>query len=229
MKKNIAIITAVSGKRDILRNPTKVFKNADYYAVVSKDITLDKSNNYWKILPIINYHVNDRWSERINARFVKIMPQFYIKKKYDYIVWIDACFDIVINPQDIIDEFMKEDTDFVSFNHPWRSCSYLEMSTCVAHKKDHRDLIEEQGKFYIKEKFPTNAGLFASGCIIRKNNERLDAFNRVWWEQITRFSSRDQLSLTYSLWKEKINYAVIQEHIYTGKYTKNTVPHRTIE
>lgn len=38
---------------------------------------------------------------------------------------------------------------------------------------------------------------------MRRNTEKIREFNKIWWEQIQKFSIRDQISSPYVSWKTK--------------------------
>ena len=57
---------------------------------------------------------------------------------------------------------------------------------------------------YNNENFPDNTGLIEGCLIVRKHNEK-DCVNLMnkWFEEIEKYSYRDQLSFNYILWKTK--------------------------
>ena len=77
-------------------------------------------------------------------------------------------------------------------------------------KKDSRDLVNKQMKFYRSEGFPKNHGLITSMVIGRRHKDPdTIKLNNLWWEQICTYSKRDQLSFDYSRWKTgvEVSYA----------------------
>ena len=59
---------------------------------------------------------------------------------------------------------------------------------------------------------PQNYGLFEMSTFIKKNTPIIKTFDLLWWEHICKFSSRDQISLPFVLWKlgDKINYKILK-------------------
>ena len=56
---------------------------------------------------------------------------------------------------------------------------------------------------YRDEGFPRQFGLYETNVVLRKHNEPLVGKVDVdWWREIDSGSRRDQLSLTYVLWKD---------------------------
>ena len=64
----------------------------------------------------------------------------------------------------------------------------------------------KQLDFYGNEGLPQNEPVSATGIIIRDEVIHCDfsdihKFNNIWWEQIEKYSHRDQISLPYARWK----------------------------
>jgi len=69
--------------------------------------------------------------------------------------------------------------------------------------------VKEQKDFYLSEGCPDNTGIFMGGLIVRRHTKAIARLNELWWEQITKFSQRDQLSLPYVLWKLGITPSIL--------------------
>jgi hypothetical protein len=52
---------------------------------------------------------------------------------------------------------------------------------------------------YWNEGHPAHWGLVHSGLLVRRNTARMRAFDQAWWDEITKWSIQDQLSLPYLL------------------------------
>lgn len=88
--------------------------------------------------------------------------------------------------------------------HPVRNCIYQELMACVKLKKETKEKAKTIYKFYIKEKFPENQGLYETNIIIRKhNNSECIKLMEMWTRELKKGSHRDQLSLNYCIWKLK--------------------------
>ena len=58
---------------------------------------------------------------------------------------------------------------------------------------------------YNGEHFPTHYGLYENNVIIyHPHDPNVQAICEAWWNEIENFSHRDQLSLTYVLWKNNL-------------------------
>lgn len=131
------------------------------------------------------------------ARRIKIMPWDYFD--FDVCVWIDGntSFDATK-----IEQLCKH--DFVISKHPICECLYDEGARILSRKKDTVESINGILDRYRKENVPHNLGMVASHAIIRKNNEVNKNFCQEWWNEVEKYSHRDQMSFNYVLWKNPI-------------------------
>ena len=52
----------------------------------------------------------------------------------------------------------------------------------------------EQVEEYKKRGYPAHNGLWACGLLIRRNNDKIKKFNKLWWEHNKKYTYQDQLS-----------------------------------
>ena len=68
--------------------------------------------------------------------------------------------------------------------------------------KFNNDEIIAQVADYRSKGMPENFGLFAPGIMIRRHgSDKLKKMLRTWYEQMSLYSYRDQLSLAYAIWR----------------------------
>jgi len=55
-------------------------------------------------------------------------------------------------------------------------------------------------------------------CFILRNNDVTRKMGMMWWEQICRFSSRDQISFPYILWRmrKELDISILPGFIHQG-------------
>jgi hypothetical protein len=201
----IAILTAISGLKNKLINPKIKFDNVDYFAFVDNII----EESVWKQIKINDFTLDNKYKGRRNAKIYKIVPHLFLPD-YDYYFWVDSTHEVIVDPFYIVNNIIKG-ADIALFNHTERNCVYDEAELLIQLGYDNIDNIENQILFYNKENYPKNNGLFELPCSIRKNTEKINTMNLMWWEIICKYSSRDQISLPYVL--NKLN---IQPHILEG-------------
>jgi hypothetical protein len=200
---NIAIITAVSGLKYGLSTPTVIHSNVDYFAFVDKSYDVKA----WNQIIISNFTCDKRFTARRNAKIYKIIPHLYFPN-YKFLIWVDSTHDVIKDPEMICEKYLK-DNDIAVFKHTERTCCYEEANEIKELNFDNINDIDRQIKFYKEEKMPENFGLFELPVNIRKNTKSIECLNLKWWEQICRFSSRDQVSFPYCLWKLNIKPSII--------------------
>jgi hypothetical protein len=125
-------------------------------------------------------------------------------KEYDTSIWVDAKFLIQDDLLQYISKYEKT-KDMLSFPHPERDCIYDEAKACKKLKRGIPEDIDRQIQHYKKQNYPSHNGLFENGCMVRNHNESI--IQRImtdWWEELVKFSYRDQLSLPYVF--RKYNY-----------------------
>jgi hypothetical protein len=66
---------------------------------------------------------------------------------------------------------------------------------------DDESLVLNQEKHYTDRQMPKNYGLYEMTCFMKKCNNITMTLDLMWWEQICKFSSRDQCSFMFCLWK----------------------------
>jgi len=146
----------------------------------------------WNIIPMdFKFHNKD---PRKAFLYFKTNSHLVLPE-HDFSIWINAQFDFKRNPLELIS--LLGDKDIVCFKHNKRTSLYQEAEVCSNLLLDNPETIRFQTDRYRKERFPDNYGLFYSGVIIRRNNEKVRRFNELWWDEIQKGSLRDQISQTY--------------------------------
>lgn len=203
----IVIFTAIIGKQyDSLYQPLVDNANVDFVCFVKKGDKSEDMVGKWKIRELVEYEHKD--NTRM-ARYVKMHPHSLLPE-YDYCVWIDGNIQIVGEYfYTVVREKIQSHTLVSSMRHPHMDCTYDDAYVCIASHKDSAIRIFLQ-ILYLKIKgFPPNFGLYETNVFFRDNkNEKVLAFNNLWWKLLSRLSRRDQLGCTYSMWKVgiPINY-----------------------
>ena len=80
-------------------------------------------------------------------------------------------------------------------------------------------ILEKQISDYITDGFDVNSTLINGNVILREhNNKQLIHTMELWWEQFNKYYiQRDQISLAYSIWKDKLNV-----NFFSGLYPKGS-------
>ncbi len=207
------ILTANLGGKDNLIDPPKKFNNCDYIAIVDKKYNI----NIWEQFGCFDFSNIDTFKPRRNAKLYKVLTTL-IFPQYEYIIWQDANHQLKVDPEEILNEY--GDFDLLLFKHPHRNCCYKEMEIIAERLLDNPQNIPQQYNYYTEQGMPREFGLYEMTCFFKKNNSNITTLELMWWEQICKFSSRDQCSFTYCLWKLEnvLNIKTFEGYanLYTG-------------
>lgn len=144
---------------------------------------------------VFNGH-KDFADPRKESRKYKILSNLYLD--CDVSIYMDANIAPVWHPKRMVEELLGT-ADMAVHRHPVRKCLYAEAAKVIALRKDIASTVNQQVSHYEKQGYPQNNGLYECGFIIRRHNERIRRFNNEWFAQVTRFSTRDQISFPYAL------------------------------
>lgn len=142
---------------------------------------------------------------REQARKIKTLPQDYLGE-YDAWIWMDNSCIFNYDPIDLYELYM-DGFDMCVHEHCDRTNIFQEAKVIIDRNLDKPETIIKQINNYKEEGYIDN-GLFETGILMRKNNEKIISFNKMWWDEINSQSIRDQLSFPYVKFKHpevKIN------------------------
>lgn len=196
----IAIYTVSTGKYDDIKNPIFVDDNIDYYIFTEQNLN---SNSIWKKIDIPSKI--SQLPTLDQARFLKTHPHLFFKD-YDYSIFIDGNIRITCDIKPLIYTMIQKNSIIGIHRHQVRDCIYSEANAIYAAGKANKKILNSQIKKYKKDGFPKKFGLFETNVVIRKHNDKeCIKIMEDWWNEIEQWTKRDQLSFTYSLWKNNKN------------------------
>ena len=207
----ITIITSLCGLETKLCDPEKVFDGVDYIAFVD---VINPDCHVWDQRKAIDFTLDDQYRGRRNAKIYKVMPNMFLPE-YDYWFWVDSTHEVVVHPKEIIEKYLG-DSDIGLWKHTDRDCAYKEANVIKQLGYDHKELVDNQINYYNSVNYPKDNGLYELPVSVRKNTDKIKIFNMRWWEQICRFSSRDQISLPFVLWKSNITPTLLPGYANGG-------------
>jgi len=194
---NITVYTCITGSKDNLIEE-QVKCEHDFIAFY------DGQSTRWK-----TKKTYDRFkSDRRNSRIQKILAHQFIDTEYS--VYIDGNIKLNIDPQILIDRYLK-DHDIAVFKHPTRDCIYDEAMVCAKHGLDNAETIIEQAKTYEDYGYAKHKGLGECGLILRRHTDKVEQLNNAWWAEHCRHSVRDQISFMYAVDKVGIRVKFIDK------------------
>ena len=205
------VYTTIFGDYDNLNDPLFIDQGFKYVCYTDN---INLKSNIWEIR-----HVNIANNENIKlkVREYKILPH-KLFPEYDTSIWIDANGVIRGSLRELMEKYQKY-ANILFMPHFARNCIYDEVATCIALYKDRKHILLQQMKDYLLNGYPENNGLLSGGFIVRNHNEK-DVINamEVWWDEVQHYSQRDQISLSYALWKTDTCYDLCPAYIYDNNW-----------
>jgi hypothetical protein len=204
----VAVITALSGSCAPLPDPLFRASWIDYIAFTDSGTG---SSPFWNYRPLPAFSFDRHYFRRRNAKLPKVLPEVFLAD-YDYYIWQDSTHRLVGDPSAWIERLSSvASATYSVFRHEQRDCVYSEADVVKEARFDLEANVNAQIKYYLKLGFPRHFGLFELPLFIKKKSPSSLAFSLSWWEQICRFSSRDQLSFPFIVWSAGTTIDVIED------------------
>ena len=190
----IAVVSAIGGGKDRMDPPAIRFQSADYL-LYTDDPTVEVEG--WEVRPLPIWSTDPVYARRRHARAIKILMTLLVPG-YDYYIWHDGTHEVVADPADIVARFLPTPDDHLAvFPHKSRDCLYEEAKSILRFKLDDPDNVRRQVRDYRSAGHPEHAGLWETGTMVRRTGDAVRSLELSWWDQLARYSSRDQVSLPF--------------------------------
>ncbi|KAK4421226.1 hypothetical protein Salat_2073100 [Sesamum alatum] len=175
----------------------------------------DKKVGLWRIIVVQNLPYSD---PRRNGKVPKLLlHRLFPNARYS--LWIDAKLELVVDPIQILERFLwRKNASFAISRHYRRFDVFVEAEANKAAGKYDNASIDFQIDFYKKEgltpysakKLPITSDVPEGCVIIREHIPITNLFTCLWFNEVDRFTSRDQIS--FSTVRDKIrsktNYTI---------------------
>lgn len=191
--RKIVLYTAIFGRVNRFLIPQISDMRADRFCFTNKNM----KSRFYKIRYM---RLRGIRSNVLKQRYIKICIPPEIFNNYEYSIYIDCKRPFHIDFNQLLSA-LEPGSDFLTRPHRKRSCIYDEGEFCVKKKKADKKEVERQLSFYKAEGYPEKNGLHASGLLLRRHTQQVKEFGELWWEQVKKYSHRDQISLPYVAWK----------------------------
>ncbi len=198
--------TAIFGKYDKLKEPRVITKGWRYICFTN-DKNLTSIN--WEVVYIDNKNLTNVKA----ARCIKI--RFFDYAKANLSIWCDASMEISCDLNDFVAKYHK--SDFTLMQHPSRNCTYQEGKAVIHFGKDTVQSVEKQLSNYLAKGLPTHYGMVQTGMMIRNNTKEVREYCKLWFDEVLKYSHRDQLSFNYIQWK----YNLLTPHLISLDILQN--------
>lgn len=192
----LVIYTVSTGKYDNIKEPIYIDDNIDYYIFTEQNIS---DNSVWKKKEIPEFI--KKMPALDQARYIKTHPHEFFTE-YDYSMFIDGNIRITCDIKPLFYTLIASKKIMAIHKHQVRNCIYDEAKAIYAAGKANKKNLKEQMSQYKKDGFPPDFGLFETNIVIREHNSlECKKIMNDWWKEMDKWTKRDQLSFTYSLWK----------------------------
>ncbi|KAH7315082.1 hypothetical protein KP509_21G033000 [Ceratopteris richardii] len=221
MCRGIVVASAIFGNYDSLQQPANLSpysrRSVCFYMFVDEETQqfMDKVNTYnsssermvWKVVVVRNMPYKDA---RRNGKIPKLLlHRLFPNARYS--LWIDGKLQLVVDPYLVLERFLwRQNQTFAISQHYRRLDLFEEAEANKAAGKYDNASIDAQIEFYQREgikHFNMSMSPFRSdvpeGCVIvREHSPISNLFTCLWFNEVDRFTSRDQLS--FAIVRKKI-------------------------
>ncbi len=224
--KRRVVYTAIFGNKDRLVDPQVTPRNVDFVCFTDQDL----SSAVWRV-----HKIEPEFSDsRLQAKMFKVLPHKFLPD-YDISIWVDGNVLIRGDVNKLIDKYLR-DHDIAFFDHrnlqpDARGCIYEEAKALLemagkGKVKDDPRIIQQQIDDYSAQGYPKNNGLIVGGVILRRHNlpQVIEVMEK-WWQEINKYSIRDQLSFNFVAWQNKIDFGYIDGDMRDNEFFK-LYPHQ---
>lgn len=192
----IAVYTSIFGNYDHLIEPLYESKYCDYFAITDQEVS---NSSVWKKLDCSGIDGFDKLDDYHKAKFCKMFPHILFPK-YKYSIWVDGNVQIVADMMPLIDRM--NNAAMATFENPRHNCIYTEARYNICQNNARVGELENQIQIYKQDGFPVQFGMREFSIIARKNQDvEMQHLMKLWWEQVSKYTMRDQISFPYVLWK----------------------------
>ncbi|CAA0355489.1 unnamed protein product [Arabidopsis thaliana] len=221
----VSVSSCIFGSSDFLRRPatkkiSEFSKRNVCFVMFVDEQTLSKLASeghvpdkqgfvgLWKTVVVSNLPYND-------MRKTGKVPKFLSHRLFPssrYSIWLDSKMRLTTDPMLIIDFFLwRTKSEFAISNHYDRHCVWDEVLQNKRLNKYNHSAIDEQFMFYRSDglkKFdpsdpnsPLPSYVPEGSFIVRAHTPMSNLFTCLWFNEVDRFTSRDQLSFAYTYLK----------------------------
>ena len=204
-KKNKVLYTCITGGYEDLLLQEYLNPEWDYICFTDSEKLL-RYKNYgaWQIRKLefnkLNNALNNRWH--------KTHPHILFPD-YEESIYIDG--NIILTDGQVFDEILNKKMNLVLPEHWKDDCIYNEIERVRENCFDTNENLLKVKNFLLMNNFPVHYGLNENNLIYRRHNDsKIIRIMNDWWSFIKEYSKRDQLSLSYVLWKNGIKPSEIK-------------------
>lgn len=161
----------------------------------------------WRIIIVKNLPFAD---QRLNGKIPKMLAhRLFPNSRYS--IWVDSKSQFRRDPLGVLEALLWRSKSTLAISqHGARSSVYDEAKAVVKKNKATPEEVEVQLTQYRLDGLPEDKrfngrkALAEASIIVREHTPLTNMFMCLWFNEVVRFTSRDQLSFPYILWRLKI-------------------------
>ncbi|EOY17187.1 Alkaline ceramidase TOD1/Probable hexosyltransferase MUCI70 - like 7 [Theobroma cacao] len=221
---HIAVISCIFGNSDRLRTPagkmvTRLSRKNVCFVMFVDEVTMQTLFSegqspdggfigLWKIVVVKNLPYADM---RRVGKIPKLLPhRLFPSARYS--IWLDSKLRLQRDPLQLLDYFLwRKGHEYAISNHYDRHCVWEEVAQNKKLNKYNHTVIDEQFEFYQADglkKFNSSdpnkllpSNVPEGSFIVRAHTPMSNLFSCLWFNEVERFTPRDQLSFAYTYQK----------------------------
>ncbi|XP_024988538.1 uncharacterized protein LOC112523247 [Cynara cardunculus var. scolymus] len=219
--RGVVVASAIFGAYDLIQQPKNISetakKNVCFFMFVdeetasflrnSSDLDDSKRIGLWRIVVVHNLPYTD---PRRNGKVPKLLLHRLFPNVH-YSLWVDGKLELVVDPYQILERYLwRKNASFAISRHYKRFDVFVEAEANKAASKYDNASIDFQINFYKMEgltpyseaKLPIRSDVPEGCVVIREHIPISNLFTCLWFNEVDRFTSRDQIS--FSTVRDKI-------------------------
>lgn len=208
----IVLYTALTGSFDELKQPRVI--NPDFKYVCFTDKINNQRDGVWELRAIPEVSGN----KQILSRYPKMHPHKLLDE-FDYSVYIDANVELLDGIlYDAVRNLIANNVHLAGMKHQEVNCAYVEgLRIYTIGKERNIHEIVRTLRFLNREGFPYNYGMYEANVIFRNHHApEVIAQCELWWECFLKYVKRDQITYSYTLWRNNIPFNYILPPYYSA-------------
>ncbi|KAI3442628.1 uncharacterized protein J3R85_000860 [Psidium guajava] len=188
----------------------------------------DGYNGKWRVVVVRNLPFID---QRLNGKIPKMLGhRLFPNAKYS--IWVDSKSQFRRDPLGVLEALLWRSNSVLAISeHGARSSVYDEAKAVVKKNKATPEEVEVQLTQYRRDGLPEHKrfngkkALAEASVIVREHTPVTNLFMCLWFNEVVRFTSRDQLSFPYVLWRLRVLKNIHIFPVCTRKDLVNSMGH----
>ncbi|GAB2219041.1 hypothetical protein Droror1_Dr00006668 [Drosera rotundifolia] len=188
----------------------------------------DHHIGHWRIVVARDLPFSD---QRLNGKIPKMLGhRLFPRARYS--IWVDSKSQFRRDPLGVLETLLWRSKSVLAISeHGARSSVYDEAKAVVKKHKATPEEVEVQLMQYRFDGLPEDKrfngkkALVEASIIVREHTPLTNLFMCLWFNEVVRFTSRDQLSFPYVLWQLKVLKDINMFPVCTRKDMVNSMGH----